>query len=126
MLKLNILLVGYSSSIQRCEDRHIGMTHFLTSSIALGLLLVTAVPDPAMARDRDQQHLREAAAQGQVIPLNRIIADVRARAPYRDMNYLGGPQFDGRQMVYALKFMDGSKVVVVYVDARTGQIVGRR
>lgn len=125
-LNLNILLCGYSSSIQRCEDKPIGMTQFLTSTLALALLLVSGAPASAGARDRDQQHLREAAAQGQVIPLNRIIADVRARAPYRDMNYLGGPQFDGRQMVYALKFMDGSKVVVVYVDARTGQIVGRR
>ncbi|MCC2602354.1 PepSY domain-containing protein [Sphingopyxis yananensis] len=102
------------------------MTQILTSSIALALLLASGAPASAVARDRDQQHLREAAAQGQVMPLNRIIADVRARAPYRDMNYLGGPQFDARQMVYALKFMDGSKVVVVYVDARTGQIVGRR
>ena len=42
------------------------------------------------------------------------------------MTYLGGPQFDARQMVYSLKFMDGSRVVVVYVDARTGRIVGRK
>ena len=77
-------------------------------------------------RDRDQDNLREAAAQGQVIPLNRLIADVRSRAPYNNMTYLGGPQFDARQMVYALKFMDGSQVVIVYVDARTGRIVGRR
>lgn len=100
------------------------MTHYLTASLALALM-VTSAP-PVLARDRDQQHLRAAAAQGEVIPLNRLIADVRSRAPYKDMNYLGGPQYDARQMIYALKFMDGSKVVVVYVDARTGRIVGRR
>ncbi len=42
------------------------------------------------------------------------------------MTYLGGPQFDAGRMIYALKFMDGSQVVVVYVDARTGRIVGRK
>ena len=100
------------------------MTHYLTASLALALMLTSA--PSALARDQDRQHLRHAAEQGEVIPLNRLIADVRSRAPYKDMNYLGGPQFDARQMVYALKFMDGNKVVVVYVDARTGRIVGRR
>lgn len=79
-----------------------------------------------MARgDRDQAHLRQAAAQGQVIPLNRLVAEVRSRAPYNSMTYLGGPRYDSRQMVYSLKFMDGSRVVVVYVDARSGRVVGR-
>lgn len=125
MFNLNFTLQGYSYSIQRYRVIRIGMTRILTASVALALL-ATAAP-MAMARgDRDQAHLREAAAQGQVIPLNRLIADVRSRAPYKDMTYLGGPQFDARQMVYALKFMDGSQVVVVYVDARTGRIVGRK
>jgi uncharacterized membrane protein YkoI len=95
-----------------------------TILILSAALLVTA---PAAARgNRDQDHLREAAAQGQVIPLNRLIAEVRSRAPYSEMTYLGGPQFDAGRMIYALKFMDGSQVVVVYVDARTGRIVGRK
>ena len=101
------------------------MIRTLTLSLASALLI--SAGSPAFARgDRDQDNLREAAAQGQVIPLNRLIADVRSRAPYSNMTYLGGPQFDARQMVYALKFMDGSQVVIVYVDARTGRIVGRR
>lgn len=105
------------------------MNRFLTIAPALALVsaLLLSAGSPADARDRrDQDNLREAAAQGQVIPLNRLVADVRSRAPYSDMTYLGGPQFDARQMVYALKFMDGSRVVVVYVDARTGRIVGRK
>ncbi|MDZ3831444.1 MAG: hypothetical protein U0S50_06460 [Sphingopyxis sp.] len=101
------------------------MIRTLTISLASALLLGTAMP--ALARgDRDQEHLREAAAQGQVIPLKRLISEVSSRSPYSDMTYLGGPQFDSRQMIYALKFMDGSQVVVVYVDARTGRIVGRK
>ena len=51
---------------------------------------------------------------------------MKARPPYNGMTYLGGPQFDSSRMIYALKFMDGSQVVIVYVDARTGRIVGRK
>ena len=101
------------------------MTRLLAITLVPALML--AASPAAMARgDRDQAHLREAAAQGQVMPLNRLIAEVRSRAPYNDMNYLGGPQYDAQKKIYTLKFMDGSQVVVVYVDARTGRVVGRR
>ena len=101
------------------------MFRILTIMFASASLI--AAGTPALARgDRDQDNLREAAAQGQVIPLNRLIADVKSRPPYSGMTYLGGPQFDAGRMLYALKFMDGAQVVVVYVDARTGRIVGRK
>lgn len=100
------------------------MIRTLTFSILSALLLSAAVPVVARG-DRDQNHLRQAAAEGQVVPLGKLIADVRSRPPYSDMSYLGGPQFDAGRMIYKLKFMDGSQVVVVYVDARTGRIVGR-
>jgi uncharacterized membrane protein YkoI len=103
------------------------MIRAFTLSLASALLLAAGAPAAARGdRDRDQDNLREAAAQGQVIPLGKLIAEVRSRAPNSDMTYLGGPQFDARRMIYALKFMDGSQVVIVYVDARTGRIVGRR
>jgi uncharacterized iron-regulated membrane protein len=101
------------------------MIRILTIPLIAALLLSAAAPAAARG-NRDQDHLREAAAQGQVIPLNRLIAEVRARPPYNEMSYLGGPQFDADRMIYALKFMDGNQVVVVYVDARTGRIVGRK
>ena len=101
------------------------MTRTLTLSMISALLL--SAGSPAIARgDRDQDHLRQAAAQGQVVPVGKLIADIRSRPPYDDMTYLGGPQFDAGRMIYKLKFMDGSQVVVVYVDARTGRIVGRK
>lgn len=103
------------------------MIRTLLLSILSALLAGAAVPAAARGdRNRDQDHLREAVAQGQVVPLGRLVADVRSRPPYNGMTYLGGPQFDASQMIYALKFMDGSQVVVVYVDARTGRIVGRK
>lgn len=101
------------------------MIRILTITLASALLLAAGAPAAARG-DRDQDNLREAAAQGQVIPLNRLIAEVKSRPPYSGMTYLGGPQFDAGRMIYALKFMDGSQVVVVYVDARTGRIVGRK
>ncbi|MBB5706269.1 PepSY domain-containing protein [Sphingopyxis panaciterrulae] len=103
------------------------MIRTLTLSLASALLLTAGTPALARGdRDRDQENLREAAAQGKVIPLGRLIAEVRSHPPYRDMTYLGGPRFIAERMVYALKFMDGNQVVVVYVDARTGRIVGRK
>ena len=114
------LFIGYSKP--RVHKPIMIRTTILT--IASALLLAAT---PAVARgDRDQDNLRDAAAQGQVVPLGKLIADVRSRSPYRDMTYLGGPQFDPERMIYKLKFMDGSQVVVVYVDARTGRIVGRK
>ncbi len=101
------------------------MIRTLTFSLVSALLLTLGTPADARGK-RDQDRLREAAAQGQVIPLGKLIAETRSRPPYNDMTYLGGPQFDARRMVYTLKFMDGNQVVVVYVDARTGRIVGRK
>ena len=101
------------------------MTRTLTLSLISALLLSAGAPAAARG-DRDQDNLRQAAAQGQVVPLGKLVADIRSRPPYNDMTYLGGPQFDAGRMIYKLKFMDGSQVVVVYVDARTGRIVGRK
>ena len=103
------------------------MFRILTIALASASLLAAGTPAVARGdRDRDQDNLREAAAQGQVVPLNRLIAEVKSRPPYSGMTYLGGPQFDASRMIYALKFMDGSQVVIVYVDARSGRIVGRK
>ncbi|UKK84502.1 hypothetical protein L7H23_18340 [Sphingopyxis sp. BSN-002] len=101
------------------------MFRILTITLASASLLAAGAPAAARG-DRDQDNLREAASQGQVIPLNRLIAEVKSRPPYSGMTYLGGPQFDSDRMLYALKFMDGAQVVIVYVDARTGRIVGRK
>lgn len=95
--------------------------------LIIAALVLSALAAPVAAReDREADSARAAAEQGQVLPLGRLVAMIQARAPYRDMVYLGGPQFDARTMRYGLKFLDGSKVIVVFVDARTGKIVGRQ
>ena len=99
---------------------------FRTLILPLASLALLTVAAPADARsDRDQNNLRDAAAQGKVVPLGKLIADVRSRAPYNEMTFLGGAQFDPQRMIYTLKFMDGAQVILVYVDARSGRIVGR-
>src|SRR3546814_20176091 len=71
------------------------MTRTLTLSLISALLLSAGAPAAARGdRNRDQDNLREAAAQGQVVPLGRLIADIRSRPQYNDMTYLVGPQFD--------------------------------
>ena len=95
--------------------------------LAFAALALGALPVSTSARDdREAESARAAAEQGQVLPLGKLVAMVQARPPYRDMVYLGGPQFDARAMRYGLKFLDGNKVIIVFVDARTGKIVGRQ
>jgi uncharacterized iron-regulated membrane protein len=119
--KLHSPFIGHS--MRRWQMPGMIRTRFLVAGLT-GLALSVA---PAYARDdREAESARAAAEQGQVLPLGRLVAMVQARAPYRDMIYLGGPQFDARTMRYGLKFLDGNKVIVVFVDARTGKVVGRQ
>lgn len=119
--KLRYLFMGHS---MRCWQIPRMNRPILLAAALGGLALIAA---PAAARDdREAESARAAAEQGQVLPLGRLVAMVQARAPYRDMVYLGGPKFDERTMRYGLKFLDGNKVIVVFVDARTGKIVGRQ
>jgi hypothetical protein len=99
----------------------------MTRATLLLIMAVLAVgATPVLARDdQEAASARAAAEQGQSLPLGRLVAMVQARAPYRDMVYLGGPKFDPRSNRYELKFLDGSKVIVVVVDARTGRVVGQ-
>ncbi len=94
------------------------------SLAALPLALIASVPFAAARDDQDAASARAAMEQGQALPLGRLVAMVQARQPYRDMVYLGGPKFDPRTMRYELKFLDGSRVIVVIVDARSGRVVG--
>lgn len=94
------------------------------------LLMLFAVSPLANVSDAVAQTSRadQAAIRAltkKVTPLPKVISDIRKQAPYEDMDYLGGPEFDPGRMIYRLKFMDGNKVVFVYVDAVSGRIIGR-
>lgn len=77
----------------------------------------------AQTSRHDQEAIRNVAKQ--VRPLPILVSEIRRQSPYDRMDYLGGPIFDPVRFVYRLKFIDGNKVVFVYVDARSGRIIGR-
>ena len=109
------------------------MTRLLSLSGFAALMvsgLVVAAPvaaNPLVVQGgaRVPAEMRGAAAEGRIMPLNAIVAEVQSQEPYRSMTYLGGPHYDAETMTYHLKFLDGTKVVVVKVDARNGRILSR-
>ncbi len=102
------------------------------------ILLIAAVglAAPAAARDardlrgrdmrearglnrlRDQDNAYRATQQGRIRPL----PEIRARINIPGAEFIG-VEFDGR--IYRLKYMRGSDVIWIDVDAQTGRIVGR-
>src|SRR3546814_19118487 len=77
--KPNSRRTHHSSPIQCVGLRTGAMIRTLTLSLASALLLTAGSPALARGdRDRDQENLREAAAQGRVIPLGKLIAGVRS------------------------------------------------
>jgi uncharacterized membrane protein YkoI len=87
--------------------------------LALVALPLAAVPADAQGRGRgrDQDAAFHARQQGQILPLNVILARVRVR----NAQYIGA-DLDDSGSVYRLTFMGpGGQVVRVHVDARTGR-----
>jgi hypothetical protein len=89
--------------------------------LAAAGLAATALPADARGLQsmREQDRAYRAAQQGEILPLPMI----RSRIRIPGAEFIGA-EFDGR--VYRLKFMRGSDVIWVDVDARTGRIVGRQ
>ena len=88
--------------------------------VAAALALAAHPADArGLQRDREQDRAYRAAQQGQIMPL----PEIRARIRVRGAQFIGA-EFDGR--IYRLKFMRGSDVIWIDVDARTGAIVARQ
>ncbi len=92
----------------------------LTLLAAVGLS-VTALPGTARGLQdvREQDRAYRAAQQGAILPLPMI----RSRIRVPGAQFIGA-EFDGR--IYRLKFMRGTDVIWIDVDARTGRVVGRQ
>lgn len=87
---------------------------------AAGLALVAASADArGLQSMREQDAAYRAAQQGEILPLPMI----RARIRIPGAQFIGA-EFDGR--VYRLKFMRGTEVIWIDVEARTGRVVGRQ
>ena len=82
---------------------------------ALGLA-VSAHGADAQRLQRDQDTAYRAMQQGQILSLTTI----RTRIQVRGAQFIGA-ELDPTGTVYRLKFMRGSQVIWIDVDARTGR-----
>ena len=93
--------------------------------IPLLLLISLACAAPASAqrlgatRGGDQDAAYRATNQGEILSLSQI----RARISVPGAQFVG-VEFDGR--IYRLKFMRGSELIWIDVDARTGRVIARQ
>ncbi len=90
------------------------LTALLLAPATLGIF-------PAEAR-RDQDAAYQAARAGAIRPLPDILARVNPRMDGAD--FLGS-ELDPDSRIYRLKYLRGSAVMWVDVDARTGMVLGR-
>ena len=93
----------------------------LVASI-LAAAAVLAPAAPVHAQDNDQGKARKEMRAGNQLSLREIEGRVIPRMA--GFKYLG-PAYDSTAMAYRLKFLRGSQVVYVDVDARTGEIIGK-
>lgn len=88
--------------------------------VIAALLLAAAAPAPAaFAQDRP------AEACGRQVPLSRVLATISGRTPGRHLNTTMGDQ-GGRPAYFVQWQMPDGRVVVIVVDACTGQELGRQ
>lgn len=90
-------------------------------SLLAATMISLAFTAPAFAQS-EQEDVYQATKNGRVKPLREIEARVLPRM--KGFDYLG-PEFDRGSAVYRLKFLKGSSVVWLDVDARTGAVIGQ-
>ena len=90
--------------------------------LAAAAVLLTAGPAFAQRglQETEQDRAYRATQQGEILPLPMI----RARIRVPGAHFIGAELIDGR--IYRLKFMRGSEVIWIDVEARSGRVVGRQ
>ena len=77
-------------------------------------------------RGGDHDRAREGVNQGRLLPLEAILSNIARAYPG---NHIGveGPFEQGGRLVYRVKWLtpDG-RVMIIFADAETGQILGQR
>jgi hypothetical protein len=88
--------------------------------VATGLLASAAIGGAhGLQHVREQDNAYRATQQGRALPFTEI----RARIRVPGATFIG-VEFDGR--IYRLKYMRGSEVIWIDVDAATGRIIQRQ
>ena len=74
----------------------------------------------------DHDRARDGLYAGRILPLEVILGNVARRYPGHHIG-VDGPNQQGGRMVYRIKWLtpDG-RVIIIIVDAETGQILGQR
>ena len=92
----------------------------LALSALTALAPVSAPAEPGQRRD--QQEAFEQLRRGRIMPLREIEARVLPRM--NGSQYLG-VELDTVTSIYTLKFVRKGTVIWVYVDARSGKVIGQ-
>ncbi len=93
---------------------------FLLAAAGFAASAVPADVRGGLQSVREQDSAYRAAQQGRNLPLPAI----RARIRIPGAHYIGTEVIG--ENLYRLKFMRGSEVIWIDVDARTGRVVGRQ
>jgi hypothetical protein len=94
--------------------------------LAAAAVAMATVPAHARGGGDNQRGLSEqdaayrATQQGRILPLPMI----RARIRVPGATFIGAEFIDGR--IYRLKFMRGTEVIWIDVEAHTGRVIGRQ
>lgn len=88
-------------------------------ALAIGLAVPAAADARGLQRGREQDNAYRATQQGRALSF----IEIRARIRVPGANFIG-VEFDGR--IYRLKYMRGSEVIWIDVDAATGRIIQRQ
>jgi len=84
-------------------------------------VLVLATPVLAQFTDKGETYLR----RNPVPQTNVSFGEIRDSVSRKVGGTYAGQQYDPTRQIYKLRFIQNGVAVDVYVDARTGQILGR-
>ncbi len=94
---------------------------FSRFSLCCVAVLVAASPVLAQFTDKGESYLRR-----NPVPQNNVsFGDIRDSVSRKVPGVYVGQQYDPTRQIYKLRFLQNGVAVDVYVDARTGQIIGR-
>ena len=89
---------------------------------ALAALGPASAPAEPVQQRRDQQEAFDQLRKGRIMPLREIEARVLPRMT--GSQYLG-VELDSSTSIYTLKFVRKGTVIWVYVDGRSGKVIGQ-